>query len=305
MSFNPDALTLRQRNVLEAGTRVARIVASQAPAVDYTPVMLDEARASVSPAALREMKEAGLEDFETWYVMTRFFREYGVERFADPFTRRLLLNRAKRLDKASFRRNPYLAGVKIREEREGKFLLTEGRYARGEIFQYGMPDFSEEYTVPKLGFFSSPVRFPSLYEGDTPWMSVCPSEIASMEQDIADARGRVLVLGLGLGYFPYMALLNPETVSVTVVERSPEIVGLFRGNLLPQFPDSSRIRIIEADAFDFLARTEDGTYDYVFCDLWFGVSDGIGPYMKLKEHEKRLPGARFRYWIGEQIEAFI
>ena len=305
MPFDPDALTLRQRNALEAGTRVARIIAGQAPAVDYTPAMLDEARASASPAALREMKEAGLDDFETWYVMTRFFREYGVDRFADPFVRRLLLTHAKRLDKTAFRSNPYLAGVRIREAREGKFLLTEGRYARGEIFQYDMPDFSAEYTVPKLGFFSSPVRFPSLYEGDTPWMSVCPSEIASMERDIARARGRVLVLGLGLGYFPYMALLNPAAVSVTVVERSPEIAGLFYENLLPQFPDPSRVRIVEDDAFDFLACTEDGSYDYVFCDLWFGVSDGIAPYLSLKEHEKRLSGAEFRFWIGEQIEAFI
>ena len=187
---------------------------------------------------------------------------------------------------------------------EGKYTLTEARYAKGEIFQYDMPDFDAEYTVPKLGFFSSPVRFPAVYEGKTPWMSVCPSEILSMQEDIAPARGNVLVLGLGLGYYPFMISGKPEVKDITVVERSPEIVKLFETHLLPQFPFDYKIEIAQCDAYDYLDEVEPGEFDFIYCDLWMGAADGVEHYRRLKEYEAKLPTTEFRYWLEPQLRAF-
>ena len=74
-------------------------------------------------------------------------------------------------------------------------------------------------------------------------MSVCPSEINSMARHIDKAHGRVLVLGLGLGYYLYMSSMKPEVNSVDVVECQPEIIKLFDENLLPQFPFREKIRL--------------------------------------------------------------
>ena len=303
MSIDFDKLTKRQRDVLEAGTKVAKIIAERAPTEDYTPSQLDRARAVYTPDQLKEIEDTFCE-FETFFVLSMFFQDYGITRFADDLTRTLLYRNAARMDKRLFRDNPYIRTVKIPTVKEGRFTLTEGRYAKGEIFQYDMPDFTAEYTVPKLGFFSSPVRFPAIYEGNTPWMSVCPSEILSMHADIAAARGKVLVLGLGLGYYPFMISGKTEVEEITVVERSPEIVKLFEEHLRPQFPFGFRIETAECDAFDYLNDVEPGEFDFVYCDLWMGAADGVELYKRLKTYEERFPSTEFRYWIEPQLKAF-
>ena len=303
MSFEIETLTKQQRAVLEAGTEVARIIARRNPVEDYTPIQLEKARSLYTPEQLRDIEENYCE-FETFFVLSMFFQDCGITKFADRLTQVLLYKNARRLDKKLFRENPYLARVKIPTVTEGKFTLTESRYAKGEIFQYDMPDFTAEYTVPKLGFFSSPVRFPAIYEGKDPWMSVCPSEILSMHGDIAPARGKVLVLGLGLGYYPFMISGKPEVEEITVVERAPEIVKLFEEHLLPQFPFGHKIEAAECDAFDYLDEVEPGEFDFVYGDLWMGAADGVDKYLRLKEYEAKFPGTEFRYWIEPQLRAF-
>jgi hypothetical protein len=200
--------------------------------------------------------------------------------------------------------NPYLAEVKIPTASEGRFTLTESRYGRGELFQYAIPDFRAEYTVPKIGFFSQPVRFPTICEGGVPWMSVCPSEITSMQAPIGDAEGAVLVLGLGLGYYPFMISRNERVRRITVIERAPEVIRLFREHLLPQFPYRDKIEVIEADAFDYLGTEEARAFDFCFADLWQGAGDGAPLYRRLKEYESKFYAMRFSYWIEDALKFF-
>ncbi len=56
------------------------------------------------------------------------------------------------------------------------------------------------------------------------WMSITFNEIFTMQPAVDEAKGRVLALGLGLGYFAYMAALKPEVESVTIVERNAGII---------------------------------------------------------------------------------
>ena len=303
MSFDFEKLNKQQQAVLTAGTQIAKIIAARAPVEDYTPIQLEKARSLYTPDQMKDIEENYCE-FETFFVLSMFFQDYRVPTFADRLTQVLLYHNARKLDKRAFRENPYLAQVKIPTVKEGKFTLTEGRYAKGELFQYDMPDFDAEYIVPKLGFFTSPVRFPAIYEGTKPWMSVCPSEILSMQGDIAAARGKVLVLGLGLGYYPFMISGKMDVEEVTVVERSPEIVKLFEENLLPQFPFGFKIETAQCDAYDYLDEVEPGEFDFIYCDLWMGAADGVEHYRRLKEYEAKFPGTEFRYWIEPQLKAF-
>ena len=55
------------------------------------------------------------------------------------------------------------------------------------------------------------------------------------------AHGRVLTFGLGLGYFTYHAAENPEVESVTVVDISPDVIALFKEQILPQFPHKEKV----------------------------------------------------------------
>ncbi|MBQ3865898.1 MAG: hypothetical protein II776_03270, partial [Clostridia bacterium] len=239
------------------------------------------------------------------YVLRRFCDGMGLWSRADREYLSRLFSEGRRLDRAAFYADPYLAAVKAPEARIGRFLLTQVSYDRGEIFQYDMPDVDREIVVPKLGFFDEKVLFPAVYEGEVPWVSVCPSEIRSMGRDLAGARGRCLVLGLGLGYYPFRAAEKDEVRSVTVVERSGEIIDLFEAHILPAFPRREKIRVVQANAFDFLAKTKAGEYDFCYADIWEGAEDGAACYKRIKPEEKRLSGTLFSYWIEKEIRWFL
>ena len=302
--MNGNSISPEQADFLTASAEIARFIAVENPVVDYTPAELDEARAAYSAAEIESVEREFCE-FETFYVMTRFFAELEQTVRLDDEMVRLLYRSAKRLDKGEFRANPYLAAVKIPTVKEGKFTLTESRYAKGEIIQCDMPDFTAAHAVPKLGFFSSPVRFPTIYEGNVPWMSVIPSEIRSMQKPIDAARGRVLVLGLGLGYYPFMISLKEEVEEIVIVERAAEVKKLFEEHLLPQFPGRDRITVVRSDAFDYLDGMERGRFDFCFADIWEGAEDGVPLYGRLKSYESRFPETRFSYWIEDQLRFFM
>lgn len=285
--------------------QIGRIIAEKAPRIRWTTAEMDAFYDTYTSDELHEMREIGiLHDPAAFFVMQRFLCSCGMDEEDGEYLLPLL-KRAKCLDAKQFRDNPYISAVKMPDVRLGNITMTTAEYSRGEIFQYAMPDFANDIVVPCLGFFDRMVKFPTIYESDMPWMSVCPSEITSMEEPIRQAHGNILVLGLGLGYYPFMASLSDTVSSILIVEKNPRVISLFERYLLPQFPHRDKIRVTEADALDFLADVHDGAYDFCFADIWEGVHDGAPLYQEIRKHEARLPGTQFSYWIGEQIRAYL
>ena len=282
---------------------IAETIAARAPAVDYTPGDVKGARARYSDEKIAELKREGYlgEDFELFYVLCRFIEGLDLWGKADEDYLKALFSQARKMDRREFYRDPYLSAVNVPEKKLGDHLLMNAFYDRGEFFQYDMPDLAAEIVVPKLAFFPQRVAFPSVYEGQIPWVSVCPSEIASMTPDAAPARGKVLVLGLGLGYYPFLVSGKAEVESVTVIERDGEIIRLFETELLPQFPHRDKIRVVRSDAYDYLASLSGGEYDFCYADIWEGWTDGLPAYERIKREEARLPDTVFRYWIEKEI----
>ncbi|MBR5029017.1 MAG: hypothetical protein IKX51_07345, partial [Bacteroidales bacterium] len=148
--------------------------------------------------------------------------------------------------------------------------------------------------------------YPAVLEDGRIWMTVTPNEIETMEEPVANAAGKVLAYGLGLGYFPYMVSLKNNVHNVTVVEKDPAIIDIFKKHLLPQFPEKDKITLVNDDAFHYAATampTEN--FDSVFTDLWHDVSDGMPLYLKMKTFEKLSPNAKFDYWIEKSIKFYL
>ena len=182
--------------------------------------------------------------------------------------------------------------------------MTYATYEKGEIFQYDMPDFDKSIVVPKVGFFDGSVRFPTIYEGEMPWMSVCPSETSTIDPFINKAFGKVLVLGLGLGYFPFLIAESDKVEKIVIVEINQGIIDLFRNNIFAFFPHKEKFEFVHADALKYLEEVNNSDFDYCFADIWEGVADGLPLYKKIKEQDERLDGIEFDYWIEPQLKAF-
>ena len=288
---------------LEITAHIGRVIAEYAPKISWTQKELEEKRAEYSDEKLKQLAEEGyyFGDFELFYVMLRFCDGMDLWSRADGAYLKKLFSQAKRFDKKEFKKDPYLRDIKFKEHRRGNFLLTESCYERGEFFQYDMPALSREIVVPKIGFFTEKIFFPAVYEGNIPWVSVCPSEINSMTPDTVPAHGKVLVLGLGLGYYPYIISQKNEVEEITVIEKSRDILEIFREEILPQFSRKEKIKLVEADAIDYLKQTKNGDYDFCYADIWEGWQDGAEAYEKIFPQEKRLKKTEFRYWIKKEI----
>lgn len=283
--------------------------------IEYTDEAVEKSRQEASPSLLRKLSEMKLldyggamptkEEWETFYVINELCKQLSLyDRASDEYLGELFSG-ARRFTPRELYADPYMLDLSIPLAEKDAFSLRYASYCRGELFQRDMPELSSDIVVPKLGFFSEEVVFPAIYEGVIPWVSVCPSEIASMSPQIRAAHGKVLVLGLGLGYYAYRVSLMEEVESVTVVELRSEVVELFSEYILPQMRTRGKIRLITADAVEYLRGLRGGEYDYCFADIWEGLADGAPLYKKIMEQQVRLSGTEFTYWIERQLRSYI
>ena len=149
-----------------------------------------------------------------------------------------------------------------------------------------------------LCFFDGPFSFFAVTEDSNEWMTLTPVDIDTSKEAIERAHGRVITFGLGLGYFAFMAAEKDSVSEVTVVEKSAEVIEAFRTAILPRFPHKEKIRIVNADAFDYAEHTMPKEhFDLCFVDTWRDAGDGLPMYLKMKPLEKLSPETEYLYWI--------
>ena len=212
------------------------------------------------------------------------------------------------LDPSVYASDPYYQQIRIQPQKLGRWELRESHYEPYEPFVCGhlrvTKDFREK---AQIGYFKNRFSFPAVLENGIEWMTITPNEIETMKQPIAKAHGRVLTLGLGLGYYAFMVSEKPNVSEITVVEKDKSVIELFKRVILPQFPHSEKVRIIEADALDYMEKdAPKEAYDFIFADLWHDQSDGLPLYLRLRRTETLFDQkTEFAYWIEPTILSSI
>lgn len=203
------------------------------------------------------------------------------------------------LDAEKYRKNPYYINIKIPNVKHGSWELKSETYPayRGVICDDMMleDDFRE---VPPLGFFKEDFAFPAVLEDGNEWMTLTPVDLDTCEEAIARAHGRVVTFGLGLGYYAYMVSEKSDVESITVVEKSRDVIDLFERYIFPQFTHPEKVRIVNDDAFLYAEHTmPKEKFDVAFVDTWRDASDGTPMYEKMRALEHLSPDTEFLYWI--------
>lgn len=203
--------------------------------------------------------------------------------------------------------NPYFKALK-----NINFKKNDWKLENKTLKAYSLFPKEEEYMMGanynlkmSIGYFDQDYIYPSLSVLDYEWMSLNPYEIRTMQVPIQLAKGKVLTLGLGLGYFAYMAHLKSEVEEVHIVEMDLDLIRLFNEYLLPLFPYKEKIHIHRADAFYFVNNIKDKDYDFIFSDLWHDVGDGLVSYLKLKRIMKDFTYTHCLYWIEDAILTYL
>lgn len=214
---------------------------------------------------------------------------------------------ARILKSSDYEDNDYYRDIKFDKEiKIGRYILTKERFLRGEIMTYDIGDVLEyNICVPKLGIWEDNFDYPILIEDTNVWMSITPNEIHTMEEPINNAHGRVLTFGLGLGYFAYMASLKESVTSITIVEKSQEVIDIFNKVILPQFKTKDKIDIIHADMFDYIEEHDiDKEFDYMFVDIWKDCMQ-VYLYLKCRKALENIKDIQIDYWISKEIDYLL
>lgn len=224
----------------------------------------------------------------------------------DPEAQRLFADIVHVMSPARFQVDPYITNIKIPEQAvSGNCTLSHDVIKPCEFFQLDSAQVLKyNLTLPRIGVFDEPFEYPILRQDGKAWMSVTPAEILTMESEIEQSRGNVLTLGLGLGYFAYMASRRPEVASLTVIEIDPDIIELFETYVLPQFPEKDKIRIVRADAVEYVENLADGVFDSCFADLWRTPAD-TDAYIRLRRLDRKFRKTRMSYWIDDAMLSSI
>ncbi len=133
-------------------------------------------------------------------------------------------------------------------------------------------------------------RYTRLMCGGEIAMSDTPAESWDHLSALERMRGDVLITGLGLGFVIRAALAKPAVRSVTVIERSPDVIALVEGSLARNKPPALEIQCADAFGWKPLPRQR---FDYVWHDIWFTIcADNLPEMTKLKR--------RYAHWCRAQ-----
>ena len=190
-----------------------------------------------------------------------------------------ILNNLKKLDSKEYLDNEYAKAIKTTGKYK-KYALKNITYEPYQLFAYDDISLEGDKENSRIGYFDYKFSYLALTEGNNIWMSLNPNEIETMKPFIYKAKGNVLVLGLGMGYVPFMMANKPEVKSITIIEKDPEIIGLFNTLIYPNFKNKEKIKIIEDDAINYVRKNS--RFDYIFADLWHSPDDGLSLFVQLK-----------------------
>lgn len=94
------------------------------------------------------------------------------------------------------------------------------------------------------------------------FMSTWPMEVQSHINPVRWAKGRVLVAGLGLGYYIRKILNNPEVTKIDVFETNEHVIRMYEN----QFGRHPKVDIQHWNVFQRAVVREQ--YDFAYIDIW-------------------------------------
>lgn len=129
------------------------------------------------------------------------------------------------------------------------------------------------------------------------WMSITPMELESNALGAMLAHGNVVICGLGMGVVTIAALNNPSVDEVTVLERDPGVIELFKRitHLTPQ--QRAKLKIIRADANTWICKVKP---DFLYIDIWptLGTKQALPAAQSISQ---RIQPAEVYYW-GQELD---
>ncbi|GKU27091.1 hypothetical protein [Clostridium folliculivorans] len=129
----------------------------------------------------------------------------------------------------------------------------------------------------ELSYNNDKLQILELTNGERKYMQFSPKEVQGSFEAIKRVKGKVGVVGLGMGYFLQEILKKEEVTDIVVYEKDKDVISLYEAN----FSISEKVKLINCDAFE--AQRE--TFDFFYVDIYnYELSkDVVNHFIKFNE----------------------
>ena len=183
----------------------------------------------------------------------------------------------------------------IPEGVSGNFEIVHFDLSKSDALRYNVRHISHGYSSVAKGSY---VR---LMENSETWMSNTDMERRINTEFKMEARGNVLIFGLGIGAILEWLGDEINKLNITIVEKNQDVINL----VAPYLPDN--IKVVCGDAFEFVPD-EDQKFDTIYFDIWINICEDN--FEQMKELESRAkswanPGAWISSWSKNEITCHL
>ena len=148
---------------------------------------------------------------------------------------------------------------------------------RVEHFEISKADSERSLTrsLFRPGEFVPPGKYVKLIVDGNVMMSDTLMERDTNRRVLYKATGNVLIAGLGLGMILHPIAAKPEVKTITVIEKSPDVIKLVAASL------PKKVEVIEADIFTW-KPAKGASFDTIYHDVWPNITlDNLPEMTKL------------------------
>lgn len=200
----------------------------------------------------------------------------------------------EKLNAYSFQNEPYLRNVDLKEVKLNDISIKKIVYEENE-FCFTNIYSQDENLLRKysIGVFDGIVNTYGMYENEKLIATINPMEINIRANALRNVGGNVLVAGLGLGYFPYMASQKKDVNKITIIEENEDIIQIFKENILPFFENKEKIVIVHDDVTNY--KKYISGHNFVVVDNLENNEIDQNLYKVLITYEDDFPNTKFFY----------
>lgn len=120
----------------------------------------------------------------------------------------------------------------------------------------------------RFAYYKALTEVPAYELSTGEWLHCDAADMIEMDELIKQMYGKVLIIGLNIGYEAFMAARKADITAITIVEPNAEKVAVFKNNVLTQLDDDQAAKI----TFATESAIED-KYDFVYVHMWQSDAD--------------------------------
>jgi hypothetical protein len=160
--------------------------------------------------------------------------------------------------------------VPIRHGTRGMWVINTFTLSASQVRRYNLADYFNGMpeSMVKPGTYTRLVHTGR----NKVVMSNTPMEVITNMPFIKEAKGRVLISGLGLGMALKAVLAKPYVTFVKVIEIDRDLIDLITSGAFTREMLTGRLQIVHADALTY-KPAPDEKYDVAWHDIWDEIDD--------------------------------